>query len=43
MQDPLHATREHLSRLYADVDGPQRQRDLFVGEADDSAAEGEGD
>ena len=39
MQDPMHAARAQLSALYAGIDGPQRQHDLFPAAdgADDGA------
>ncbi len=46
MQDPLRESRERLAQLYAEVDGPQRQHDLFPeadrAGGDDDAESGDG-
>jgi hypothetical protein len=38
MQDPLREQRERLARLVAGIDAPERQRDLFAGDAGDAPA-----
>lgn len=43
MQDPLRGPRERLAQLYEDVDGPQRQQDLFPDAEDGDEADGGAD
>ena len=39
MEDPLRDTRDSLARMFAGIDPPQAQRELFVGESRDQSPE----
>jgi len=39
MEDPLRDARDSLARMFAGIDPPQAQRELFVGESRDQAPE----